>query len=218
MKIVLLERIERLGRMGDIVTVANGFARNFLLPKKKALRATTENIEYFQKERAKLEAVSQDLQTRAEGVAKKIADLKIILIRQSSESGILYGSVTTRDVAKEMALHGTVIQHSQVRIHHPIKTIGVHRILIQLHPEVGQEIIVSIAPSIEEAQAQLVKPIDKAEDAFKEKKKTSRREIETEETTAGEEFTDNVVVDTEAEEDSEQASAKTKKTTKRKAE
>lgn len=207
MKIVLLERIERLGKMGDVVTVANGFARNFLLPKKKALRATVENIEYFQKERAKLEAASHDLQIRAEGVAKKIADLKLIIIRQSSESGILYGSVTTRDVAKEMAHHGTSISHSHVRIQHPIKTIGVHRIAIQLHPEVSQEIVLSIAPSVEEAQAQLEKPIETAEEAFKEKKKSSRKSTASSEDTVSEESAGDIAIEDVISEESDEGSA-----------
>ena len=158
MKIVLLERIEKLGRMGDVVIVKNGFGRNYLLPQKKALRATPENIAYFEQQRAVLEEKSKDLQVKAEGMATKVEKVRLIIIRQSSESGHLYGSVTTRDIAKQLEEHEISITHSQVRIDSPLKTVGVHDIKISLHPEVSAFIKVSIAPSVDEAKKLLETP------------------------------------------------------------
>lgn len=155
MKVVLLERIEKLGRFGDIVTVKNGYARNFLIPQKKALRATNENIQYFDKQRATLETQSQQLQTKAEGFAKKLEGFKLLIIRQASESGILYGSVSARDLAKLVSEEGQTITATQIKIPQPLKSIGVHTIPIQLHAEVRVEVLASIAPSKEEAEAQL---------------------------------------------------------------
>ncbi len=177
MKIVLLERVEKLGKMGDVVSVANGYARNFLLPKKKALRATSESLAYFEKERARLEAASKDLEVKAQALAQKIGPLKLLLVRQSSESGMLYGSITSRDISKELLNEDIAVAHGQVILAGPLKASGIHRVTLRLHPEVTHEITVSVAPSLEEAKAQLEKPIDKAQDAFKEKK-ASKKTIE----------------------------------------
>ena len=168
MKIVLLERIEKLGKLGDVVTVKNGYARNYLIPQKKALRATNENISVFENQRAEYEAQSRDLQTKAEGLAKKLENVKLTLVRQASESGILYGSVSSRDIAKEVETHhGVALTHTQVRMAHPFKTSGVHEVTLQLHPEVSLKIIASIAPSLEEAKRLLQKPAEKSEAAKK---------------------------------------------------
>lgn len=163
MKVVLLERIEKLGRMGDVVSVKDGFGRNYLLPQKKALRATAENIAYFENQRAALEEKSKDLQTQAEGLAKKIEKVKLLVIRQASEAGQLYGSVTGRDIAKYLAEKSITITHSQVRIDTPVKTVGVYDIKLALHPEVSTFVTISIAPSEEEAK----KLLDTPEAVFK---------------------------------------------------
>lgn len=158
MKIVLLERIEKLGHMGDVVSVKNGFGRNYLLPQKKALRATAENIAYFEKQRAVLEEKSKDLQVKASGIAKKIEKIKLLIVRQSSEGGQLYGSVTSRDIAKYLEDHNVTIVHSQVRIDTPIKMVGVYDVKLMLHPEVSVFLKISIAPSEEEAKKLLENP------------------------------------------------------------
>ena len=157
MQVVLLERIERLGKMGDLVTVKPGFARNFLLPQNKALRATKENIAFFEKQRAELEAQSKDLQTKAEGMKKKIDGHTIILARQSSDAGVLFGSVTTREIAGLLSEKFDSITRHQIVLDAPIKARGVHEVPVQLHPEVRTSVKISIAPSEEEAQTQLVK-------------------------------------------------------------
>lgn len=158
MKVVLLERIEKLGRMGDVVSVKDGFGRNYLLPQKKALRATAENIAHFEKQRAVLEEKSKDLAVRAEGVAKKIEKIKLLIVRQSSEGGQLYGSVTSRDIAKYLEEQNVTIVHSQVRIDTPIKMVGVYDVRLMLHPEVSVFLKISVAPSEEEAKKLMENP------------------------------------------------------------
>lgn len=162
MKVVLLEKIERLGKMGDVVTVKPGFARNFLLPKKKALRATDDNIAYFEKERAVLEAQSKDLATKAEGLKKILDGKAFYIVRQSSDAGHLYGSVTARDIAA-LVQSAAPVHHHQVVLDAPIKSSGIHSVTLRLHPEVITSIIVSIAPSEEEAKNQTVKKEKKVE-------------------------------------------------------
>jgi large subunit ribosomal protein L9 len=163
MKVVLLEKIDRLGKMGDVVTVKPGFARNFLLPKKKALRATDDNIAYFEKERAVLEAQSKDLATKAEGLKKLLEGKAFFVVRQSSDAGGLYGSVTTRDIAALVHAVDSTVNHHQVVLDAPIKSSGVHTVTLRLHPDVKTSIVVSIAPSEEEAKNQTVKKEKKAE-------------------------------------------------------
>ena len=158
MKIVLLERVEKLGKMGDVINVKDGFGRNYLLPQKKALRATKDNIAYFEKQKATLQAQSKDLQTKAEGIAKKISGVELIMIRQSSEAGNLYGSVSSRDIVKGLEEKEIMINHTMVRIEKPVKMVGVHEIKLILHPEVTTFIKISIAPSEEEALAFLKNP------------------------------------------------------------
>ncbi|UNM06133.1 MAG: 50S ribosomal protein L9 [Holosporaceae bacterium] len=158
MKIVLLERVEKLGKMGDVINVKDGFGRNYLLPQKKALRATKDNIAYFEKQKATLQAQSKDLQTKAEGIAKKISGVELIMIRQSSEAGNLYGSVSSRDIVKGLEEKEIMINHTMVRIEKPVKMVGVHEIKLILHSEVTTFIKISIAPSEEEALAFLKNP------------------------------------------------------------
>lgn len=154
MDVILLERIESLGQMGEVVKVKPGFARNFLLPKKKALRATKENREVFEKRRVQLEADNLKRREEAEKVGAKLNGLKITIVRQAAESGALYGSVTLRDIADEITTAGFTVQKSQVLLSQPIKELGVHEVRIGLHPEVRVTITVNVGRSTEEAAAQ----------------------------------------------------------------
>jgi large subunit ribosomal protein L9 len=154
-QVILLERIERLGQMGDLVNVKPGFARNFLLPQKKALRATKQNLEVFETRKTQLVAENLKRREEASGVAEKMAGLSVSLVRQAGESGQLYGSVTARDIADTIVAAGFTVNRAQVVIDHPIKNIGVHTIRVSLHPEVAVSVGVSVAPSQDEADAQL---------------------------------------------------------------
>lgn len=154
MQVILLERIERLGKMGEVVKVKPGFARNFLLPQKKALRATPENLAYFETQRAHLEAVNQSHREEAEATAKRLDGQTVVLLRQAGESGQLYGSVTTRDIATALAEAGFTIERRQVNLGAPIKALGIYPIRIALHPEVPATVSVNVAKSEEEADAQ----------------------------------------------------------------
>ena len=151
MNLILLERVPKLGQMGDVVKVKPGFARNFLLPQKKALRATKDNIAYFESQRKVLEAQNLERRQDAEKVGTKIGDLKVILIRQASEALQLYGSVTSRDIADGAAAAGVKVERSQVELDKPIKLLGAHKIKVHLHPEVTIEITVVVARSPDEA-------------------------------------------------------------------
>ena len=154
-QVILLERIERLGQMGDVVNVKPGFARNFLLPQKKALRATKQNLEVFETRKAQLVADNLQRKDEAAKVAEKMAGLSVSMVRQAGESGQLYGSVNARDIAEAVAEAGYTIGRGQVIIDKPIKTIGVHAVRVSLHPEVTVSISLSVAPSQDEADAQL---------------------------------------------------------------
>ncbi len=153
MEVILLERIENLGQMGDVVRVRPGFARNFLLPKRKALRATKDNLARFESQRTQLEAQNLKRRQEAEAVGAKLDGLKVILLRQASESGQLYGSVTARDLAEAVTEGGFTIQKSQIVLNQPIKELGLHTIRVVLHPEVSVSITANVAKSAEEAEA-----------------------------------------------------------------
>lgn len=176
MQVVLLEKIERLGKMGDVVNVKPGYARNFLLPKKKALRATEGNIAYFEKERAVLEAQSKDLAVKAEGMKKMIEGQSFIIIRQASESGSLYGSVTSRDIAEVVQEKISNVTRHHVVLDMPLKIAGIHYITLKLHPEVMASIVISIAPSEEEAKSQLLNKDKLREASEKEGRKSSSKD------------------------------------------
>jgi large subunit ribosomal protein L9 len=153
-EVILLERVEKLGQMGQVVKVRPGFARNFLLPQKKALRATKENLTYFDKQRAQLEAQNLVRRAEAEQVAKKLDGVSVVVVRQAGESGQLYGSVTGRDVADAVTLAGFTIGRGQVVLDKPIKTLGLHKQRVVLHPEVSVHVTVNVAQSAEEAEMQ----------------------------------------------------------------
>jgi large subunit ribosomal protein L9 len=154
MQVILLERIGRLGQMGDVVTVKDGFARNFLLPQGKALRATKANRERFERERAQLEARNLELKSEAEAVAGKLAGQSFIVIRQAGDTGQLYGSVSTRDIAEAVTEGGFSIERRQVMLDRPIKALGLHEVRIQLHGEVEPHVTINVARSPDEAARQ----------------------------------------------------------------
>jgi len=154
MQVILLERIGRLGQMGDVVNVKNGYARNFLLPQKKALRATEENLARFEKERTQLEARDLELKKEAEAVAAKLAGQSFLAIRQAGDTGQLYGSVTTRDLAEVVTAGGFSIDRRQIVLDRPIKTLGLHPTRVALHPEVIVQITLNVARSEDEAERQ----------------------------------------------------------------
>jgi large subunit ribosomal protein L9 len=154
MQVILLERIGRLGQMGDVVTVKNGFARNFLLPQGKALRATKDNMQEFQKRRVQLEANNLELKKDAEAVATKLDGKTFTTIRQAGDTGQLYGSVATRDIAEVVKEGGFTIDRRQVVLEKPIKTLGIHAVKIALHPEVVVRVGINVARSQDEADRQ----------------------------------------------------------------
>ncbi len=154
MEIVLLERVEKLGQMGQVVKVRPGYARNFLLPQKKALRATKANLALFESRKAALQALNLEKRTEAEYVAKKMDGVSVVIIRQAGETGILYGSVSARDIAESLAGAGYTVLRQQVAIEQPIKTLGLAKVRVILHPEVSITATVNVARSAEEAALQ----------------------------------------------------------------
>ncbi len=154
MQVVLLERVEKLGQIGDVVKVKDGFARNFLLPRHKALRATEDNIRIFESQRAQLEARNLEQRQEAEAVGGKLDGEAFVAIRQASESGQLYGSVSTRDIAGLLTDGGFSATRNQVVLPQPIKDLGLHEVKIQLHPEVAVTVTINVARSEEEAERQ----------------------------------------------------------------
>jgi len=154
MQVILLERIEKLGQMGDVVSVKPGFARNYLLPQGKALRSNKANLAFFENERAQLEAQNLELKSEAEKVAEKLDGQSFIAIRQAGDSGQLYGSVNTRDIAALLTTGGFTANRGQVFLEHPIKVLGLHDVRIILHPEVSSSVILNVARTEEEAERQ----------------------------------------------------------------
>lgn len=164
MQVILLERVEKLGQMGDTVKVKPGYARNFLLPLRKALRATKENLAHFETQRAQLEANNLEARKEAEQVDAKLSGLMVVVIRAASESGQLYGSVTARDISDAVTAAGVTVNRTQVLMERPVKTLGIFDFRIRLHPEVLSEIKVNVAQSEDEAKAQAER-VERGEDA-----------------------------------------------------
>jgi large subunit ribosomal protein L9 len=154
MKVILLERIGRLGQMGDVVRVKDGYARNFLLPQGKALRATEDNMAEFEKKRIQLEARNLELKGEAEAIAAKLDGQRFVAIRTAGDTGQLYGSVTTRDLAVLVTAAGFNIDRKQIVLDRPIKSLGLHEIRIALHPEVQVKVAINVARSDDEAERQ----------------------------------------------------------------
>src|SRR5882757_5516046 len=146
-ELILLERVEKLGQMGQVVTVKPGFARNYLLPQKKAMRATKENMAYFDTQRAQLEANNLKRKGEAQEIGAKLEGLTVVLIRQAGESGQLYGSVMARDISDAVTAAGFTVERSQLVLDRPIKTLGMHRVRVMLHPEVGVTVTANVAQS-----------------------------------------------------------------------
>jgi large subunit ribosomal protein L9 len=152
--LILLQRVENLGQMGERVKVKPGYARNYLLPQKKALRASKENLAHFETQRAQLEAQNLKRREEAERVAERVSGMSVVVIRQAGESGSLYGSVSARDVADAATEAGLSVDRQQVVLEHPIKTLGLAPVKVMLHPEVTIRITVNVARSPEEAERQ----------------------------------------------------------------
>ena len=153
-ELILLERVEKLGQMGQLVKVRPGYARNYLLPLKKAMRATKDNLAYFDTQRAQLEANNLSRKTDASAVAKKLEGLRVVLIRQAGESGQLYGSVSSRDIADAVTEAGFTVNRQQIVLDRPIKTLGLHPMRVMLHPEVAVTVTANVAQSKEAAEMQ----------------------------------------------------------------
>ena len=153
-ELILLQRVEKLGQMGEIVRVKPGYARNYLLPQKMALRANKSNREQFETQRAQLEAQNIKRREEAERLAERIGQLSVTIIRQASDSGSLYGSVSVRDIADGATEGGLTVNRSQVILEHPIKMLGLSTVRIVLHPEVSIPVTVNVARSVEEAEKQ----------------------------------------------------------------
>ncbi|MEG6509710.1 50S ribosomal protein L9 [Methyloligella sp. 2.7D] len=169
MEVILLERIGRLGQMGDLVNVKDGFARNYLLPQGKALRANKANRERFERERAQLEARNLELKSEAERVAKDLEGKTFVVIRQAGETGHLYGSVAARDIAEQIVADGFSIDRRQVMLDRPIKLLGLTDVNISLHPEVEPVVTINVARSADEAERQargedVTRPLDEQEE------------------------------------------------------
>ncbi len=154
MQVILLERVSKLGQMGDVVSVKDGYARNFLLPQGKALWASEANVKRFETEKAQLEANNLETKKEAEALAEKLGGQQFVVIRSASDAGALYGSVTTRDAADVATAEGFTVDRKQVALTRPIKELGLHAVSVTLHPEVEVEIIMNVARSEEEAELQ----------------------------------------------------------------
>ena len=197
MQVVLLERIAKLGQMGDVVTVKDGYARNFLLPQGKALRANKANLARFEEDRAQLEARNLERKQEAEGVNAKLDGESFVVIRSSGDTGQLYGSVTTRDIAELLTEKGFSTARNQVVLEAPIKILGLHNVSVVLHPEVTSSVIVNVARTEEEAERQAA-----GEDVTAERDEDEDLDINTEEI-----FDEGVEVNLEAEEAEQEAEA-----------
>ncbi|MEI8393257.1 MAG: 50S ribosomal protein L9 [Rhodospirillaceae bacterium] len=154
MDIILLERVEKLGQMGQVVKVRPGYARNFLLPQKKAMRATKENLVYFETRKAALQALNLEQRKEAEYVSTKMDGVMVVITRQAGDTGILYGSVSARDISDSLEEAGYKVERRQVAIDQPIKTLGLSKVRVILHPEVSVGVTVNVARSKEEAALQ----------------------------------------------------------------
>ena len=153
-ELILMQRVDKLGQMGDVVRVKPGYARNFLLPQKKAIRASKGNLAQFETQRVQLEAQNLKRKDEAERVAERMQGLSVVIIRQAGEAGSLYGSVSSRDIADAAGAAGMTVNRAQVVLDHPIKSLGLSTVRIVLHPEVTLPVTVNVARSVEEAEKQ----------------------------------------------------------------
>ena len=153
-ELILMQRVEKLGQMGEVVKVRPGYARNFLLPKGRAIRANAANLKRFETDRVQLEAQNLKRREEAERIGERVAGLTVTIIRQAGESGSLYGSVSARDIAEGAKEGGLTVNRSQVLLEQPIKLLGVTQVRVELHPEVHINVAVNVARSVEEAERQ----------------------------------------------------------------
>ncbi|HLY45393.1 MAG TPA: 50S ribosomal protein L9 [Stellaceae bacterium] len=164
--LILLERVEKLGQMGQVVKVKPGFARNYLLPQKKAMRATKENLAYFETQRTQLEANNLQQKSEASEIAQKVEGVTVVVIRQAGESGQLYGSVAARDIAEAVTAAGFTVDKRQIVLDRPIKTLGLHPVRVMLHPEVAVTVTANVAQSADGARMQAagINPLEERDD------------------------------------------------------
>jgi len=187
MQLILLERVAKLGQMGDVVKVRDGYARNFLLPQGKALRATKANMERFENERVHLEARNLERRGEAESVAAKMDGTNLIVVRQAGETGQLYGSVSPRDISDDLTEKGFAVTRSQVNLNNPIKAIGIHDVEVSLHPEVQVMVSVNVARSLDEAERQAAgEDLSRRDDRFEFEEDDEDEEAEADAADAGE--------------------------------
>ncbi len=180
MEVILLERIEKVGKLGDVVKVKDGFARNYLLPQNKALRANKENLSVYEKEKDKYEKLNKDKLVAAEKIAKNMDDVSINIIKQASDSGQLYGSVSTRDIADELNKEGYKIEKKQIVLKSVIKTIGEHEVRIVIHPEHIINIMVNIGRTLEELtiKSDQIENLSESNDGIEESNNLNKEETE----------------------------------------
>lgn len=164
MQVILLERVAKLGQMGEIVNVRDGYARNFLIPKGKALRATERTKASFEERRQQLEARNLEARTEAEKLAGSVEGRSVVILRQASESAQLYGSVSNRDIAEAFTAADVALDRAQIRLEHPIKHLGLHNVTVALHPEVEVKVVVNVARSAEEADIQAGKAAPRSDE------------------------------------------------------
>ncbi len=224
MEVILLERIEKLGQMGDVVTVKPGFARNYLLPEKKAVTATTENKEHFESQRGQLEAQNLEQKSEAEKVGKKLDGQKIIMVRQAGDTGQLYGSVSARNIASGVTEAGFSVDHHQIKLLNPIKMVGLHLVQVALHPEISVSVVINVARSEDEAAIQnrtgeavvsdndetdvvekLVKELDAEETNMPDEDEAAKQEAATEAAVEATEVSDETTGDSSEEDSTEES-------------
>ncbi|MBD5404999.1 50S ribosomal protein L9 [bacterium] len=176
MEVILLEKVGKLGHLGDVVKVKDGYARNFLIPSKKALRVTKANLEMFEKQKADLQTKNEAARTSAQLIADKIKGKSFVVIRQAGDTGHLYGSVSTRDLANVLKENGANIDYTKITIDTPIKELGIYEVKVALHPEVVEIVKVNVARSEEEAKAYETKLANDAKKAEEKKAKAKKEE------------------------------------------
>lgn len=176
MEVILLEKVGKLGHLGDVVKVKDGYARNFLIPSKKALRVTKANLEMFEKQKADLQTKNEAARTSAQLIADKIKGKSFVVIRQAGDTGHLYGSVSTRDLANVLKENGANIDYTKITIDTPIKELGIYEVKVALHPEVIETVKVNVARSEEEAKAYETKLANDAKKAEEKKAKAKKEE------------------------------------------
>ncbi len=198
MEVILLEKVGKLGHLGDVVKVKDGYARNFLIPSKKALRVTKANLEMFEKQKADLQAKNDAARTSAQLIADKIKGKTFIVIRQAGDTGHLYGSVSTRDLANVLKENGANIDYTKITIDTPIKELGIYEVKIALHPEVVESVKINVARSEEEAKVAETK-LEEEKKKAEAKKAKAKAKAEAEAEKVEEQTKENTEAETKAE-------------------